>query len=347
MSRALLGLLLIPAAVFGAPNGVGSTGGMGGGAAGGAGGSAPVRPPAITAVALSPDATVVVVGAVDGSLRRGRLGNADLPFTPPEPVGKLPGAVVALAVGPGGLTVAVTDAGHVALLEPAAAEPRVIGRHAAGALAVAISPDGARAAVAGCEGKIAIWELKEAREAFLITGHEGPVAGVAFTRERLWSAGWDGTVRAWKLTGKSGKQTNKWSLGTRELSAITATPLPGEAAPAAGERVLIGSCDGGLTWIDPEAKKVAPRPLPARQNAEWVRQVAFSPRGKRAVAVAAAETQFLLLDPERGQVGAIEQTLDKAPSVAVFTPDGAALLVGRFDGSLERIPLPPEGRDEP
>ena len=338
-----LGLLCLPAALLAAPNGVGLTG-AGQPKPGGGGGSpdAPPRPPAITALAVAPDVPLVLVGAADGSLRRGSLGNSDLPLAPPEPVGKLPGAVIGLAVGPGGLTVAVSDAGHLALLGPTDAAPRLLGRHEAGALAVALSPDGARAAVAGCEGKIAIWDLAGAKQAFLLSGHEGPVAALAFSRERLWSAGWDGTVRAWKLNGKSGKQTGKWTLGGRELSALAVTPL-GLAEDE--ERVLVASCDGGLAWLEPGAKKISPRPLPGREHAEWVRAAAFSPRGKRAVAVASAESLLLLLDPQRGQVAALEQ--QRAPSAAAFTPDGAALLIGRFDGSLERLPLPAEGRDTP
>lgn len=331
----LLGLVL-PLALWPCPNGMGVPTPAG---AEQAGGAAAPRPAAITALVIAPDAPLLFAGAGDGTLRRGELGPGE---PAPGPVGKLPGAIVGLAAGPGGLAVAVSDAGHLGLLEAGAAEPRRIGRHEAGALALALVPadpehgqPAARAVVAGCDGKLSVWDLARGEQTALLSGHEGPVVGLAVAPDRLWSAGWDGTLRSWKLNGTATKGT-KLALGTRELAALSAAP--------GGERLLVAGFDGALAWLDPASKKPAPRPVGARPNAEWIRALAFSPRGKRAVAVAHAESLLLLLDPERGLVASLTEA--KTPCTAAFTPDGRELIVGRFDGTFGRVELPPEGRDE-
>lgn len=318
------------------PNGVGSTGGTPGQGGQAGGEAAKPRPACVTALAAAPDQPLFVAGKTDGSLHRVRIAAGE---TSDTPAGKLPAGVAALAVGPGGRALVATDAGHLALLEPEATEPRVLGRHAPGAMAVALEPGEARGAIGGADGVIAVWDLAAGKQLFTLAAHEGPVAALAFADDKLWSAGWDGVLRGWRLNGKSGKSPGKWALGKHELTALAAAPD--------GSRLLVAGHDGALAWFEPGAKKPAPRPLSSRPHGEWIRALAFSPRGKRAAAIAAAESAVLVLDPERGLVATLEQPLTKVPSAVAWTPEGDALVVGRFDGTFGRLELPPEGKDLP
>jgi WD40 repeat protein len=66
---------------------------------------------------------------------------------------------------------------------------------------VTVSPDGDRAASAGHDGTVRLWDLRLRKELRRFEGHVGNVLCVAFTPDgaALLSGGEDGTVRAWDL----------------------------------------------------------------------------------------------------------------------------------------------------
>ena len=71
-------------------------------------------------------------------------------------------------------------------------------------LALAISPDGARMAVAGEIGDVRIYDLETGKFVAKCSGHAAAVYTVQFTPDgsRLVTAGFDGTVRVFDMTGK-------------------------------------------------------------------------------------------------------------------------------------------------
>src|SRR5262249_59272083 len=82
-----------------------------------------------------------------------------------------------------------------------------LGEFAQGAAAdaVAVSPDGTRVAGAGKDGKVKVWNAADGKELFTLTGHDGPVTGLAFSGngQLLVSCGKDRTLRYWNpATGK-------------------------------------------------------------------------------------------------------------------------------------------------
>jgi WD40 repeat protein len=75
------------------------------------------------------------------------------------------------------------------------------GQHCHGAR-IAISPDNQRVAVTtNTSGTICIWDLQSAKLAGCLNGHVGIVRSLQFAHEsdRLYSGGFDGTVREWSL----------------------------------------------------------------------------------------------------------------------------------------------------
>lgn len=340
---ALRGLVLI-ALLAGAAHAQVSTGGgaAGGGMGGGMGGGATqAGPPAITALATGTrqGAPVALVGRADGRVGWARLDLSD-PSGPvaDDEVGRLPGAVVAAAVAPDGAGWALDDAGGLHRVAPDSGPVRVAA-HAGGAQALALSPDGALVATAGNDGAVRVWAVGEgAEQVAALEGHEGPVAALCWTDEGLWSAGWDGQVRAWSVKGKRvdgrGRPTR---VSARELCALI---------PAADGRLVAGGFDGALTLVDPGKRKTTA--WPERPNPEMVRALAASPDGTRALAVLPGEAAVVLFTPDdptaplRWVVG---PTDGRPPSAVAFTPDGRAALVGRFDGSLRRVTLPEPAGD--
>jgi len=324
-SAAISGTLSLAILVL-CPNGVGFTGG-----GGGAGGDRAPLPAPLTALAVSPDRDEALTGAQDGALQRWDLSGAEPVATA---AGQLEGAVMGVAWGPDGLAAAVTDAGHVALLE-AGAEAVVIGREPAGCRGVALDPAGEVLATAGADGVIRLWDVAGRERTDALEGHEAAVADLAFAGDDLLvSVGWDRTLRTWRISSRATgrRKARPVEAGTRELTSVAVRPD--------GELALSGCWDGLVRAWEPGARRPEPRDLPARPHQEWVRQVVFSRDGRRAAAVASAEEAVLVLDPARIEAGPVATLAQPRVSAVAFAPDGEALLVARFDGTLGQVDLP-------
>lgn len=327
-----LGAVLAGAARAQVSTGGGMGGGMGGGGAHGAG------PAAVMALATGTrgDAAVAVVGRADGRVGWARLDlETDAGPVPEDEAGRLPGAVVAVAVAPDGAAWALDDAGGLYRVA-AGGEPAQVAVHAGGAQALALAPAGALAATAGNDGVVRVWGIAADSlrdQVAELKGHEGPVAALCWIEAGLWSAGWDGEVRAWSVRGRRidgrGRPTR---VSPRELCALVA---------ARDGLLVAGGFDGALTLVDASKRKTTT--WPERPNPEMVRALVASPDGARALALLPGESAVVLFapdDPASTLRWVVSPTDGRPPSAVAFTPDGRGALVGRYDGSLRRIALP-------
>lgn len=336
--RAVASALGLCALLAGAAQGQISTGGGGMGGGMGGGGAHGAGPPAVTALATGrhDGAEVAVVGRADGRVGWARLDlETEAGPVPEDDAGRLPGAVIAVAVAPDGAAWALDDAGGLYRVAPGV-DPVQVAAHEGGAQALALAPDGALAATAGNDGVVRVWatgpdSLRD--QVAELKGHEGPVAALCWTDAGLWSAGWDGEVRAWSVKGRRidgrGRPTR---VSARELCAI-----------AAGSDGLLvtGGFDGALTLVDPGKRKTTT--WPERPNPEMVRALVTAPDGSRALALLPGEAAVVLLlpdDPAAALRWVVSPTDGRPPSAVAFTPDGLGALVGRYDGSLRRLKLP-------
>ncbi len=65
-------------------------------------------------------------------------------------------------------------------------------------------------------GEIVLWEVATGRRLLEMAGHHGPVRGLTFHPDgRLFSAGWDGTVKEWRPPGTSRRSTEPTALAAR------------------------------------------------------------------------------------------------------------------------------------
>jgi WD40 repeat protein len=108
-----------------------------------------------------------------------------------------PGATALASLPDGDLAVGL--AGQV-VLAPGTARAVALPIDGAGVLDLAVSPDGRWLAAACTDGAIRLWALSSHALRATLRGHVQRVSSVTFDdRGRLWSAGWDGRIRAWDV----------------------------------------------------------------------------------------------------------------------------------------------------
>jgi WD40 repeat protein/serine/threonine protein kinase len=281
----------------------------------------------VSAVAFSPDGSRVASAAGD-FLQPSDVTVWNVDTGRPEHVYRgHRGVVHGLAFQPHGSRLASADEDGVLVWDSNTdGEARVLACAQGPLDAVAVSPDGKLLASAGMEATVKVWEAATGREAAVLRGHAGPVAGVTFCGSGLVvTAGFDQTVRVWDAaTGKElrrleGHQDKVW----------------GVAADRGGTRVASCSADGAVkVWEAATGREVVP--LAGHPNQASC--VAFSPDG-RLVASAGLDRVVVLWDVTTGaQVRALEGHA-AAVSCLAFSPDGSRLASGGGNDDREEIKI--------
>jgi WD40 repeat protein len=315
---------------------IGTMGGVGGkpGKNNAGAGSETVAKAPITALRIAPDGKTAVSGSAKGELRRYTLTD-ELVWAP---AGKLGGSVTAVVFDLNGVAYAADDAGAVARLQ-VGKQAVPFAAHAGGVRSLAVTPDGECLLTGGVDGVVRLWNAVGGAKLGEFDAHSGlPVTGLVFAKDRLWSVGWDRTLRGWKLSvpkaGKTrprcAKQKVKLPAGAREVTSLATD----------GTRLLSAGWDGSLRLWDLSKRKPRPLELPLRTHQEWAAGPVFSKDGSRALAVAAAEGGLVLIDRLSEPV---QQLRKRAPIPSCVEFSGDRILVGSFDGTVAwgEIPAPP------
>ncbi len=85
---------------------------------------------------------------------------------------------------------------------------KLLGRHKAKIMALAVASDQSLLATASWDGTIGLWPLDDSGDVSFLSGHKSGVNDVAFSADGalLYSASTDGTIRTWDVSGRSEKR---------------------------------------------------------------------------------------------------------------------------------------------
>jgi cytochrome c len=224
--------------------------------------------------------------------------------------------------------------------------------------AVAMLPDG-RAATAGEDGGIALWTLAHEHPDAVLRGHAAPVVALAVSRDgsKLASAGWDGTVRVWPLSGGAplvleGHQQNVNAVafmpdrsivsgsydGSLRLWPANGSPIVrtlessvNTLAVASDGEIIAGTADGQLHFFSTdgtERSRIEVQPTP-------VTAIAISPDGNL---IAVAGMRGLVKLVQRG-TRALDRALVGQPLpvwAVAFSADGRVVFTAGADRAIRR-----------
>lgn len=316
----------------------------------------------VSAVAFSPDGSLIVTGAEDHIVRVWQRETARL-------VRRLDGhgsAVTAVAFSPDGAIIASASNDRTARLWDARSGQllRTLQGHVYHVYALAFDPRGRWLATASWDQTIQLWDLKSGEMVKKLRGHSGPVRAVDFSPDGKWlaSGGDDQSVRLWDTsTGKESKilaghhgavdavrfrpdgewlfsgsvdhTVRMWRLpdGRRDRKlADCGAPVRALSISANGQ-ILGGACGaGGSVLWDVGTGSELRR---GRGQTGDTRAVAFSTDG-RMIASAAEDATVMVDDVASGRT-IVTLAADLSPLVAVaFNSGGDALATASRDGRI-------------
>jgi WD40 repeat protein/mono/diheme cytochrome c family protein len=187
---------------------------------------------------------------------------------------------------------------------------------------VVISPDGRRAASAGEDKVVLVWDIPGGGVRQRLVGHSDEVLALAFAADgkRLLSGGRDRTLRLWDV--EAGREVRRLGGHTDAVRAVAFSPD--------GRLALSGGDDRTLRLWDLESGKEL-HALAGHGGA--VTCIAFSPDGRLALSGSADRT-LRLWDVPAGRARATWKGHTGTVSSVVFAPDGRQALSGGEDGVL-------------
>ena len=154
-----------------------------------------------TAVELSPDGKLVVIGTRGGVLRVHEIATGRAVLRIEAHSREIPH----LAISPNGKRIASVTRRELRVWDALTGEELGVWNspHSASINAVAFAPDGERVATASTDGTVKLWKAGEAPPVGVLEGHEDAVMDLAFTSadaNRIVTASRDGSVRVWDAT---------------------------------------------------------------------------------------------------------------------------------------------------
>jgi WD40 repeat protein len=324
---------------------------------------------AVYSVAFTTDGKYIVSGSGDSTLKvwDSSTGKEIKSFGGPAGHKNL---VMSVSISPDGGLIASGGTDNTAKIWdfPSSGPMRALAQ-SEGANVVAVSPDGAKLAGGDKDGHVKIWNSADGKVLFQLTGHNGPVTGLAFSGngQLLISCGKDKTLRFWnpangQSLGVIGAHTAEvrglavhpnnnalysaggdgslkfWTLppvaskalGAAHGDAVTALAISGD-----GNSIVSGSSDKSVRLVNAANGQLIREFKGANAGVE---SVALSPNGA-LIAAGTADKRLLVWQAKDGQL--LSNLSSSSTAHVAFHPGSNQLLTGGSDGALKLWTVPP------
>jgi WD40 repeat protein len=206
--------------------------------------------------------------------------------------------------------------------------------HPTAVWAVQVSKDGTRAATAGYDGLVKLWDLPARTAKHDLKKHKGWVRSLAFSPDgtKLATAGEDGLVVLWDAT--TGQEVKAITAHAGPVTAVAFSPDGATLATGGGDKLvkLWNTADGA------EKGK-----LEGHGDALW--SVAYSPDGSRLATAGADRTIKLWTTSDAKEYATLNGHKDWVTSVA-FSSDGSRLASASLDGAVKLWDVNAKGEQE-
>jgi WD40 repeat protein len=196
---------------------------------------------------------------------------------------------------------------------------RLTGRHQAGVLRLAFTPDGRKLVSSDEEGGVIVWDVDDGEISEELSAHRGSVSGLAVSPDgsTLYSSATDPPAMIWDLGGDR-RLIRSFPVGPR--FAVFATPR-GIAVSPEGRTLAFTHSEGAVDLIDTRTLR---REGKLRALPGFAAAVAFSPDG-RLLAVAGERGRITLWHARTLAPAGELRGLPADSQALAFSPDGKLL----------------------
>ncbi len=211
--------------------------------------------------------------------------------------------------------------------------PRVLGRHEAKVMALAVSQSAGLVASASWDGSIGLWPLaadgtEGTGDPLSLRGHKQGVNDIAFSQDgkSLYSASTDGTLRVWDVA--TGEQTQLLGSHGFGVNKLILNETDGWLA--------YGALDGSTRFIDLQTgDQIRDITLERRP----ILSIAYDPT-TRHLAVGDGDGYIMLVDTTDMSIARDFRAAERGPIWALaFSPDGLNIHAGGIENTMYSWPV--------
>ncbi len=195
-----------------------------------------------------------------------------------------------------------------------------------------LSPDGTRLAIGSADNDVYVWSLKTGELLLPPLRHNGWAEVVEFSPDgnRLLTSGADGCVKVWDL----GLQADQ------EPSMRLESPIVGATLSEDGEQLLAALRDGSIRRVNLATLHEEPQRMPARQDRNPLRSLAFDRSGRQWAATLATSEgndnshSVRMWRQQNDQISHLDLPHPRAAFIVTFDPTGSQLITVDNEGSI-------------
>jgi len=181
--------------------------------------------------------------------------------------------------------------------------------------------DDTTGASASRDWRILVWDLPTGAVLRVLEGHEKDVLSVVSFGERLYTSGDDSTLRVWDLA--AGKLVQTWGPFATETDSCAVDPLR--------RRAVLGCDDGRLRVFDLDSEALVAE---IEAHSSGIKKVAVSPVTGDILSAAYDQRIHIWDAADLHCKLRLESRLATWERSFNWTPDGASVLAGTFDGTV-------------